>query len=319
VSRAITDYLSWMEKHKRSAAVSRYKAKAHILPTLGDVPVEELTTARIRRWLDSIAEAPARLRTGKGKAQKHREAPGDDNAKRARRATANRSFTVLRGALNMAWRERKVASDAAWRPVKPLPRVDARRDRYLSADECRRLLNACSVDFRNIVRAALLTGARYGELCRALVRDVDLEAGALHIPESKSGKDRWIPLDGDGLAFFRAAIIGRDKGARLFLKNNGRPWGAAHQARPLAEANAAAKLDPSVTFHGLRHTWASHRVMQGAPLIVVAQVLGHSDTRMVEKHYGHLAPSYVRDVIKNTALGIGSGVDTNVVPLTGAP
>src|SRR3954454_21573420 len=45
----------------------------------------------------------------------------------------------------------------------------------------------------------------------------------------------------------------------------------------------------------------------GAPLTVVAQALGHADTRMVEKHYGHLAPSYVRDVIRATALGIGAG------------
>ena len=47
--------------------------------------------------------------------------------------------------------------------------------------------------------------------------------------------------------------------------------------------------------------------MAGAPLMVVAQVLGHADTRMVEKHYGHLAPSYVRDVVRATALGIGAG------------
>ena len=50
------------------------------------------------------------------------------------------------------------------------------------------------------------------------------------------------------------------------------------------------------SFHALRHTWASHRVMAGAPLMVVAHALGHADTRMVEKHYGHLAPSYIRDV-----------------------
>ena len=67
------------------------------------------------------------------------------------------------------------------------------------------------------------------------------------------------------------------------------------------------------TFHALRHSWASHRVMAGAPLMVVAQALGHADTRMVEKHYGHLAPSYVRDVIRATALGIGAGEETERV------
>ena len=53
--------------------------------------------------------------------------------------------------------------------------------------------------------------------------------------------------------------------------------------------------------------------MAGAPLMVVAQALGHADTRMVEKHYGHLAPSYVRDVIRATALGIGAGEEAEKI------
>ena len=55
--------------------------------------------------------------------------------------------------------------------------------------------------------------------------------------------------------------------------------------------------------------------MAGAPLMVVASVLGHGDTRMVEKHYGHLAPSYVRTVIDATALGLGGETELPVVPL----
>ena len=87
----------------------------------------------------------------------------------------------------------------------------------------------------------------------------------------------------------------------------------SHQLRPIGSASAAARLDPPATFHCLRHTWASHRVMAGAPLLVVAQVLGHADTRMVEKHYGHLAPSYVRDVVPATALGIGAGEEAGQI------
>jgi integrase len=83
----------------------------------------------------------------------------------------------------------------------------------------------------------------------------------------------------------------------------------------MTEASQAARLEPSANFHCLRHTWASHRVMAGAPLIVVAQVLGHSDSRMVEKHYGHLARSYVQEVIERTALGIGLDEQSVVVPI----
>jgi hypothetical protein len=56
--------------------------------------------------------------------------------------------------------------------------------------------------------------------------------------------------------------------------------------------------------------------MNGAPLLVVAKNLGHTDTRMVEKHYGHLAPSYIADAIRAAApkFGLPEG---NVEPFAG--
>jgi integrase len=170
-----------------------------------------------------------------------------------------------------------------------------------------RLLNACPPDLRRLVHAALLTGCRYGELGRLEVGDLNPEAGTLHIREAKGGRPRHVPLDDEALAFLRSLASGRRPGERLLLRADGRAWAMSHQLRPVAEASAAARLDPAASFHALRHTWASHRVMAGAPLVVVAQVLGHADTRMVEKHYGHLAPSFVRDVIRATAPGIGAG------------
>ena len=70
-------------------------------------------------------------------------------------------------------------------------------------------------------------------------------------------------------------------------------------------ADASNVRDAPVGFHGLRHTWASHAVMNGVPLLVVAKNLGHSDTRMIEKHYGHLAPSYIADAIRAGAPKFG--------------
>jgi integrase len=90
--------------------------------------------------------------------------PNDAEATRRRRSTANRTLTILKAALNHAWREGKTPSDDAWRRVRPFPEADAARVRYLTMDEARRLLHACDEDFREIVEAALLTGARYGEL-----------------------------------------------------------------------------------------------------------------------------------------------------------
>ena len=55
--------------------------------------------------------------------------------------------------------------------------------------------------------------------------------------------------------------------------------------------------------------------MSGAPLAVVAAQLGHSDTRMVEKHYGHLAPSYVADTVRAAFTSMGVVEEFNVVLL----
>ena len=98
----------------------------------------------------------------------------------------------------------------------------------------------------------------------------------------------------------------------VFRQASGRSWGASEQRRPLLQASEAARIE-GANFHALRHTWASHRVMAGAPLVVVAQVLGHADTRMVDKHYGHLAPNYAHDVVRRTSLGLGAGQDDSTV------
>ena len=92
--------------------------------------------------------------------------------------------------------------------------------------------------------------------------------------------------------------------ARLFVHSNGRPWAKSEQQRPLATACIAARIDPPVNFHGLRHTYASRLAMRNVPLAVIAVQFGHSDTRMVEKHYGHLSPGSrrVRDARDRGAL-----------------
>ena len=107
----------------------------------------------------------------------------DVDVVRARRATANRTLTVLKAALNHAYHESRVASDEAWRKVKPFREVDAPVVHFLSDDECRRIVNACDGAFRNIVKGALLTGCRYGELTRMRAGDFNAEAGTITVHE----------------------------------------------------------------------------------------------------------------------------------------
>jgi integrase len=175
--------------------------------------------------------------------------------------------------------------------------VDTARLRYLSDDEARRLVNACREDFRQLVTAALLTGCRFGELADLVTEDFSADAGAITIRTSKSGKPRHVFLTEEGQEFFSRVRLRAGTAAPLFTKASGQNWSASHQQRPLAAACAAARI-ATITFHGLRHTYASRLVMKGVPLPVVAAQLGHSDTRMVEKHYGHLAPTYIADTVR---------------------
>jgi integrase len=233
-----------------------------------------------------------------------------------RRAAANRILTVLKAALNHAWREGKVSSDDAWRRVAPFREADAARVRYLDRDECRRLVNASPEPLRTIVRGALYTGARYSELARMHVSDFHRDSGTVLVRTSKAGKVRHIEFTAEGLEFFQEITAGR-VGSEFLFHRAGAAWGKSHQQRPLTEACRAGKVTPAASFHTLRHTYGSLMVMDSVPLMVVARNLGHADTRMVEKHYGHLATSYVREAVRS-AKPLGIGDAAKVFPIASA-
>jgi integrase len=72
--------------------------------------------------------------------------------------------------------------------ISPFKAVDAPVIQYLSDDEMRRLVNACPMDFRDLVRGALLTGCRYGKLIALRVADYNADAGTVTVRVSKTGK-----------------------------------------------------------------------------------------------------------------------------------
>jgi integrase len=178
--------------------------------------------------------------------------------------------------------------------------------RYLTADEARRLVNACNPDFRRMVQAAVLTGCRYSELTKLGVSAFNSDSGTIAIRLSK-GKVRHVTLTDEGPRCFVTWTRNRAPTDNMFLRDDGAVWGASYQQRSLEDASKTAGISPPVTFHILRHTHGSHLAMQGVPMGVIAKQLGHSDTRMTEKHYAHLAPNYVADTIRANfpKLGIG--------------
>ena len=315
VKDALTDYMAaYRRKGGKSADSTQWTIDGLIAPKLGGIVLPKLKRRDIEGWLDELASTSPRLRTKRTEKQKFRAKDDSLEAIRRRRSSANRVLTTLKAALNHAHAQRKVSSDDAWASIKPFREVDAARVRYLNDKESKHLVNSCTAEFKPLVQAALLTGCRYGELVALVASDYSADAGSIHIRVSKSGKPRHVVLTEEGKTFFKNMTAGKASDAPIFAKEDGTAWGKSHQQRPFKATVAKAKLG-ALTFHELRHTYASRLVMAGAPLPVIAAQLGHTDTRMVEKHYGHLAPSYVADTVRATFTSLGIVEETNVTSI----
>lgn len=319
VADALADYINDLERRrgKRSADATRTKADAHIVPTLGTLPVARLTRDKVRAWHVALAAAPFRNRAAQ---------PTDADGTRRRKASANRVLTALKAACNHARTEGRIAAaDDAWRLVKPFGKTDVPKVRYMTDAEAVRLVNGCQRDFRDLVTAALLTGCRYGELTAVRAGDLDSQAGTLHIPSSnsKSGKARHVILTDEGRAFFGRMALSKQADRLLFTRNAVEKqatrtmpavlrrveWKQSDQFRAIAAACTAARIEPAISFHVLRHTYATRLASNAAPLMVIAAQLGHSDTRMTERHYAHAAPSYVADTVRASFSNLGIGTE----------
>jgi integrase len=318
VADAIADYLKEFEgRGGKSVYETRRAAETHILSALGPALVGKLTARKIEDWHRGLAAKPALARSKRGRKPNHRKADKSADGVRKRRATSNRILTVLKAALNHAWKAGHATSDDAWRRVKPFRAVETARVRYLSEAECVRLVNACEPAFRNLIRGAMLTGCRYSELASLCAADFNADAGVLIVRESKAGRPRHVVLTDEGQRLFARLTAGKLGSDPVFVRRDGGVWRKSHQMRPMLDACNRAKIKPAVSFHVLRHTHGSTLAMRGVPMGVIAEQLGHADTRMTEKHYAHLAPSYVADTIRAHFPTLGIAEDNKVTPLSG--
>jgi integrase len=307
VRDAVQEYLTWFEAERKSGRDARRRCEALIIPQLGDRKCEALTTDDLNLWRNNLAALPPRARTRKDAKQNYRKFDaGDGEAVRARRATVNRLWGILRAALNKAFRDGKISSNTAWSRVRPFRGVDKARADYLETVAASRLINACDPNFKQLATGALVSGMRFSELARLVVADFHAASGTVTVRQSKSGKARHVVLTDEGIRLFKRLTAGRSNGDLIF-HNNGLPWKTTQQ--PMALACKRAGIVPAVSFHALRHTYASLAVMNGTPLLVLARNLGHRDERMVTQHYGHLSRSYVADEIRKGAPRFGIEAD----------
>lgn len=284
VRQAHDAYFEWRRndaRSKESTATDEGKMKGGVLPEFGNTLLSELNQLDLQRWLWAQPAKTMKRRNGQG-----------DEAERERRAklTANRTWTVFRAILNYAHKQLKwVGSNAAWASVQPysLAKIDKPRERFLTEHECSRLLGACAPDFALLVRGALETGMRYGELCTLRVGDVRPDGVFVQFGKTEKSR-RLIPLSRQGMAFFKKQCAKKPVDALVFLRADGKPWTNQHQKRRMNDACIAADVKPRAVFHDLRRSYGSLLINSGMSLQMVSQLLGHKSTRMTERVYAHL-------------------------------
>jgi integrase len=308
VSSALSDYFTSRERRgSRGVTSDRAAARARIEPVLGHVELHRLSAKAIKHWHEELSLLPRLVRTKAAAVvpatKQHDE--NDPDAIRARRATANRVLTILKAALNHAYAEGLVRSDDAWRAVRPFRGADSPVVRYLTVAEISRLLNACPLDFGDLVRGALATGCRYGELGRLKAGEFNPDSGTITVRTSKSGKPRHVVLTDEGLQLFQRLTAALSPTDLVFRRTNGAAWKSSDQLRPIAEASRRARIEPPATFHVLRHTHASLLAQGGSPLAFIAQQLGHADQRITSRNYAHLAPNVVAAGIRAAMPSLG--------------
>jgi integrase len=293
VADAIEAYLRYLDRETKSGHNSRVYANGSILPKLGHVAIRDLDRHILSNWLHDLAASPRRTRAPAGVLPP----PATDEEKRRRRSSANRVYTVLRGALNMAFNDGHVDSDAAWRRVKPLEEADAARLRCLEPEEARALVAATKEPFRSLVIAALHSGARFGEITRLVVGDFEARSDTLLIRYSKAKKTRRVILTKEACAFFARLCAARAPDELMLMKANGEAWKSGDQDRPMRKACQLAGLAPAGV-HALRHSYATKALEDDVPPMVVARNLGHGDLSMLEKHYAHISDKHSHKAIQ---------------------
>jgi integrase len=270
VADACRRYVEERETSKSKAcardAEARFERTVYDEP-IGKRHIAKLRAAQVKAWRDDLEMSPA---------------------------SRNRTLIALKAALNLAVRERNVAASQAqeWRDVKPLPGAYRRRDLFLDLDQRRALMNAASGAVRDLIEAAMLTGARAGELANATRKQFDKRHCSMQFT-GKTGT-RIVPLSPAACALFARLAESKLPGAHLLTRDDGKPWSHSDWDELVREAAAKAELPAGVCLYTLRHSFITTALTSGMTTLDVARLVGTS-IMMIEKAYGHLVASAARE------------------------
>jgi integrase len=270
-------YLPFVRTYKRSWQTDEIVLRVHVLPRLGHLFLDEITTERI---IDVITTMR-----------------GDDYAP----GTVARVIVILRFLFNLArkWNVLKGNENpAAGIPVPP----DVQRNRFLDKSEIERLVETLAQDENQVAAKAilllLLTGARRNEVTHARWEYVDLQASTLFVPLSKSGKPRYVFLSATAADVLRSVPRLPSNPYVFPSPVTGRPSASLHF--PWHRIRTRAGL-PNVRLHDLRHSFASALVNDRWDLYTVQRLLGHANAKATQR-YAHLSRKTLAEAVE--AMGI---------------
>jgi len=263
-------YLPYVKEYKRSWKTDETILRLHILPALGRLYLDEVTPERIGDLVRTMRV--------KGYAV----------------GTTNRVVILLRYVFNLA-RKWKIAG-VNENPTGTLQLApEAHRERFLTAEETRRLLLSIAADENrtaaNSIILLLLTGARRNEITHAEWAHLDWRKRTLLVPRSKSGKARKITLNGQALALLKS--IKRTKGNPYIFPSPDTKRPSPSLYHPWHRIRQRAGL-PDLRLHDLRHSFASFLVNSGVSIYVVQDLLGHTQLKTTQR-YAHLTGETLQD------------------------
>ncbi len=186
-------------------------------------------------------------------------------------------------------------------PVKSVPCLsgaDTQKIEFLDEEEIKALLQSASPTMQPIIYAFLKTGLRRGELVHLEWDDIDFRNRQINVVNNDAHQTKWhrerhIPIDDKLLEILRSLPR---KGKYVFPTKDG----ALRKNNLLRELKRAARLagiSKDVTLHMLRHTFASHLVINGVSLRVVKELLGHSNISTTLR-YSHLGPEHLNGAVE---------------------
>ena len=264
------DYTKWAELNNKTPD-RKIRVLNGLLPDFGEKFVSKITTWQIQNYLHG---------------RKNRKQP----TKKIKPATINREISLLKHIFSKAI-EWKLLEENPAKPIKKL-RENNKRVRFLSMEEITALLAACKGYLSNIVLVALNTGMRKGEIFSLRMQDIDLDREMIHISDSKNNETRDIPAN-KTLQIILMPLIDKTKDPQdyiFFNPKTKKPYDDVKKSFKTALKKAGIE---NFTFHDLRHTFASHLVMNGVDLMTIKELLGHKDIKMTMR-YAHLSPNHKR-------------------------